>query len=304
MDGHSSRRKSPNGCDKEKNMPDMTTYDTGHSPTWCPGCGDFGIWVSLKNALVKLNLGSDDAFIAYGIGCHGNMYSWMRVYGLEGLHGRSLPVAQGVKLANHSLPVIAVAGDGDCLGEGGNHLIHAAKRNPDITVIIHDNQLYSLTTGQAAPTAKAGFKTKSTPGGVTDVPINPLILSIISGATFVARAFAGDAPGLTDILVKAVSHKGFSVVDVLQPCVTFDKIHTYAWYRQRVYSLEKEGYQPSDKLKAIEKAMEWGERIPVGVFYQENRPTSEDLEPAIREKPLIDTALGVSDVESLLSEFI
>jgi 2-oxoglutarate ferredoxin oxidoreductase subunit beta len=143
--------------------------------------------MALKEALVKLGIGTDDGLIVYGIGCHGNMYDWMKIYGFAGLHGRALPVAQGAKFANHALPVIVVSGDGDCLGEGGNHFIHAAKRNPDITVIIHDNQVYGLTTGQASPTAQIGFKTKSTPEGAVDAPLNPLTLALSTGATFVAR---------------------------------------------------------------------------------------------------------------------
>ncbi len=281
----------------------ITEYDTGHLPTWCPGCGNFGIWLSLKNALAKLEIETHDAFIVYGVGCHGNMNGWMKVYGMEGLHGRTLPVAQGVKCANHTLHCIAVSGDGDGLGEGGNHFMHAAKRNPDITVVLHDNQVYGLTTGQASPTAKVGLKTKSTPGGVTDMPINPLATAIISGATFAARSFSGDILHLTDILARAISHKGFSVVDVLQPCVTFNKDYSFAWYRSHIYSMEKEGYVPDNKLKAIEKSMEWGERIPVGVFYKEERPTIEDIEPALSQGPL--TTSGIfSDTVHLLDEFV
>ncbi len=280
------------------------TFKTSFLPTWCPGCGDFGIWMSLKNALAGLGIGSEDALLVYGIGCHGNMQDWMRVYSVRGLHGRTLPVAQGVKLANHKLPVIVISGDGDGLGEGGNHFIHAAKRNPYITVIIHDNQVYGLTTGQASPTAKPGFKTKSTPEGVTDEPINPLTLGLTAGATFVARGFAGDIPGLTDLVARAISHKGFSVLDVLQPCVTFDKVHTYQWYRQRLYQLEKEGYTPDNKVKAFEKALEWGDKIPVGILYMEERPTSEDVEPALAAGVLKDMPLTIDNLDALLSEFI
>lgn len=280
----------------------VESFKTGLLPTWCPGCGDFGIWMSLKQALVNLGIGPDDGLLIYGIGCHGNMYNWMRTYAVEGLHGRTLPVAQGAKLANHKLPVVVISGDGDGLGEGGNHFIHAAKRNPDITVIIHDNELYSLTTGQASPTAKTGFKTKSTPEGVTDEPINPLALAITAGATFVARGFAGDTPGLTKLLTDAIGHKGFSMIDVLQPCVTFDKVHTYAWYRQRIYQLE--GYTPDNKLKAIEKSMEWGDKIPVGLFYKEDKPTSEDREPALAEKVLIEQPSAAFNLDELLNEFI
>ncbi len=279
-------------------------FTTSFLPTWCPGCGDFGIWMSLKQALANLNIGPEDALLIYGIGCHGNMYDWMKTYAVEGLHGRALPVAQGAKLSNHKLPVIAICGDGDCLGEGGNHFIHAAKRNPDITVMIHDNQVYGLTTGQASPTAKAGFKTKSTPEGVTDEPINPLTLGLTAGATFIGRGFAGDAPGLTDLMMKAIEHKGFAVLDILQPCVTFDKVHTYGWYRSRLYPLDKEEYKPDNKLKAFEKALEWGNKIPLGILYKEDRPTSEDLEPALSGAPLKDLPLTIPNLDGLFSEFI
>lgn len=275
---------------------------TNFLPTWCPGCGDFGIWMGLRDALSKLGIGPDDGLIVYGIGCHGNMHDWMNTYGIRALHGRGIPVAQGAKLANHKFPVLVVSGDGDCLGEGGNHFIHAAKRNPDITVLVHDNQVYGLTTGQASPTAQKGFKTKSTPDGA-DEPVNPLTLAISAGATFVARGFAGDIPGLAEIIKDAVEHKGFSVIDILQPCVTFDKVHTYAWYRQRLYKLEAENYIPDNKLKAMEKAMEWEDRIPLGVFYKEDKPTSEDRESALANGPLVDLPLTIEDLDGLLNEF-
>ncbi|KKU88610.1 2-oxoacid ferredoxin oxidoreductase [Candidatus Gottesmanbacteria bacterium RIFCSPLOWO2_01_FULL_48_11] len=280
------------------------TFKTSFLPTWCPGCGDFGIWLSLKDALAKLGIGADDGLIVYGIGCHGNMYDWMKMYGFAGLHGRALPVAQGAKLANHKLPVIVVSGDGDCLGEGGNHFIHAAKRNPDICVMIHDNQVYGLTTGQASPTAKQGFKTKSTPEGVMDEPVNPLTLAITAGATFVARGFAGDPQGLTALMAAAIEHKGFAVLDILQPCVTFDKVHTYPWYRSRLYKLETEGYTADNKLKAMERAMEWEDKIPVGIFYKEEKQTSEDREPALAEKPLVELPLTIQNLDELVHEFV
>ena len=273
--------------------PTADSFKTSFLPTWCPGCGDYGIWLSLKEALARLGVGPDDGLVIYGVGCHGNMYDWMNIYGFAGLHGRTLPVAQGAKLVNHSLPVIVVSGDGDGLGEGGNHFIHAAKRNPDITVIIYDNQVYGLTTGQASPTASPGFVTKSTPEGATDNPINPLLIAIAAGATYVSRGFAGDTPGLTQLIGDAIAHKGFSVVDVLQPCVTFDKIHTYQWYRQRLYQLPT----PKNKMEAIEKAMEWGDRIPIGLFYKEDKPTSEDRQPVI-------SSVDTTHLTGVLAEFI
>jgi 2-oxoglutarate ferredoxin oxidoreductase subunit beta len=275
---------------------------TKYVPTWCPGCGNFGIWLALREAFARVGTGPSDGLVVYGVGCHGNMYDWMNMYGIVGLHGRTLPVAQGAKLANHALNVVAVSGDGDGLGEGGNHFIHAAKRNPDVTLVLHDNELYSLTTGQASPTAKPGFITKSTPKGVVDPPINPLVLAIAAGATFVSRGFSGDVPGLTKLMVEAMNHKGFALVDVLQPCVTFNKDHTYDWYRQRVYQLE--GYTPDNKLKAIEKAMEWGDKIPCGIFYREERPTNEDWEPALKIGPLGKQPVVTPPLDDILAEFI
>lgn len=280
------------------------SFNNKFLPTWCPGCGDYGIWNALKDAFVKVGIGPEEGMIVYGIGCHGNMYNWMNMYGFAGLHGRALPIAQGVKLANHKLPVVVVSGDGDCLGEGGNHFLHAAKRNPDITVMIHDNQVYGLTTGQASPSAKQGFKTKSTPDGVVDEPLNPLLLALTAGATFVARGFAGDMPGLSVLMQAAIAHKGFAVLDILQPCVTFDKVHTYQWYRQRLYKLEVEGYVPGDKMKAMEKAMEWGDKIPVGILYKEDRVTNEDREAALARAPLIDVPLELPSLDALLQEFV
>lgn len=281
-----------------------TAFNNTFLPTWCPGCGDYGIWNALKDAFAKSGIGPEEGLIVYGIGCHGNMYNWMNMYGFAGLHGRALPVAQGAKLANHKLPVVVVSGDGDCLGEGGNHFLHAAKRNPDITVMIHDNQVYGLTTGQASPSAKQGFKTKSTPDGVVDEPLNPLLLALTAGATFVARGFAGDMPGLSALMAAAIAHKGFAVLDILQPCVTFDKVHTYQWYRERLYKLDTTGYVPDNKMKAMEKAMEWGDKIPLGVLYAETRATNEDREAALAGSPLIDVPLELPDLDALLQEFV
>jgi len=281
----------------------INEYNTGRVPTWCPGCGDFGIWVSLKNALATLGLSHDEAFIVYGVGCHGNMAGWVRTYGFAGLHGRTLPVAQGVKLANHKLPVIVVSGDGDGMGEGGNHFLHACKRNPDITLILHDNQVYGLTTGQASPTARPGLKTKSTPEGVVDEPINPLVTAIASGATFVARGFAGDAKRLSEIMVQAIQHKGMSLVDVLQPCVTFNKPYTYQWYREHIYELEPD-YKPNTRLGAIGRAMEWGDKIPVGIFYKEDKPAQHERYAAISKQPLTEIPLEIAGLDDLLNEFI
>jgi len=276
---------------------------TATKPTWCPGCGNFGNWMALKSALTRLKIPRENIVIVYGVGCHGNMRDFMNVYGVEGLHGRALPVAQGIKLANPNLTVIAVTGDGDCLGEGGNHFIHAAKRNPDITVLVHNNEVYGLTTGQASPTAQIGMVTKSTPTGVVDPPFTPSSLGIFTGATFVSRGFSGDIPYLSELIEKAILHKGFSVVDMLQPCVTFDKIHTYQWYRERVQKVNISEEKLDDRQQSIELASTFGEKIPIGVLYKRESPTSEDREFSLKNGAL--TATPVVDIatSTVLTQF-
>jgi len=292
-----------NGLSKKllKNMEDK--FITSTKPTWCPGCGNFGIWLALKNALTKLAIPRENIVIVYGVGCHGNMRDWMHVYGVQGLHGRAIPVAQGMKLANSNLHVIVVSGDGDCLGEGGNHFIHAAKRNPDITVLVHNNEVYGLTAGQASPTAQIGFLTKSTPSGVVDPPFNPSTLSILSGGTFAARGFAGDIVGLTELIEKAISHKGFSVVDVLQPCVTFDKVHTYEWYRKRIQKVNINEEKLRDRLAAIEVARQWGDKIPIGVFFETAMQTSEEREMNSEVGPLYLSPIPIAEVQKIIGQF-
>jgi len=276
---------------------------TETKPTWCPGCGNFGIWMALKNALTTLAIPRENIVIVYGVGCHGNMRDWMNVYGVEGLHGRALPVAQGIKLANPNLTVIAVTGDGDCLGEGGNHFIHAAKRNPNITVLVHNNEVYGLTTGQASPTAQIGMITKSTPSGVVDPPFTPASLAIFTGATFAARGFSGDIPHLTELISAAIMHKGFSVVDMLQPCVTFDKVHTYPWYRERIQKVEISEENLRDKKQSLELASTFGEKIPIGILHTRVEKTSEDCEIVANNKPLASIPIVNLDTVGILSQF-
>lgn len=264
-------------------------YNTENRPTWCPGCGDFGIWAGLKGALAKQGLSPHQFVVVYGVGCSGNMTDFIKSYGFHSLHGRAVPNAEGIKLANHELPVIVVGGDGDLLGEGSGHLAHAARGNHDITVIIHDNRVYGLTTGQVAPTAKRGYKSKSTPNGIIEVEMNPLTLAISQGATFVARGFAGDIPNMVDLIDAGISHKGFSVIDVLQPCVTFNKINTYQYYRERVYKLEKMGHDPSDRYSAYKFAEQpEDEGIPIGLFYENtDRLSYHEQELSLKNGPLI-----------------
>lgn len=278
--------------------------NTPHHPTWCPGCGDFAIWIALKNALVKLGLDPANVVISYGIGCSGNENNFIQTYAFHSLHGRPLPPAIGIKIANDKLTVIAVSGDGDAYGEGGNHFIHACRGNHDLTYIVHNNEMYSLTTGQASPTSEKGMPSKSTPQGIIELPLNPLALALSSGASFIARGFSGRADHLTDLLVQAIKHRGFSFVDVLQPCVTFNKLNTFRYFYQRVYQLQKEGYQPNDKQKAFKKAIEWGKRIPIGVFYQETRPTYQEELAQIKEKPLVEHSLKGIDITENMKELV
>lgn len=276
---------------------------TGYFPTWCPGCGNFGIWAALKTAFAKLGFTEDNCAIIYGIGCSGNMNDFLWANSFHALHGRSLPNAIGVKLANHKLPVVAIVGDGDCYGEGGNHLIHAARGNHDITVIVHDNRVYGLTTGQVAPTAIKGFKAKSTPSGIIEVPINPIALAVTQGASFVAQGFSGDINHLVDLIIEGVQHRGFSLVNVFQPCVTFNQQTTYAWYRERIYKLTNENHTQGDLHKALEKSLELEEKIPIGVIYKNERPVYTDSLPQLREKTLIEAENSVN-IEKFITEFL
>jgi 2-oxoglutarate ferredoxin oxidoreductase subunit beta len=218
------------------------------------------------------------------------------------LHGRPIPPAVAAKIANKDLTVIAISGDGDGYGEGGNHFVHAARRNHDITYLVHNNQIYGLTKGQTSPTSDIGFVTKTTPQGAPP-PINPLTLAIAAGATFVARSFAGDIEHLAATIKQGIQHKGFALIDILQPCVSFNHKNTYRWYQERVYKLEQEqNYKPSEKNAAFIKAQEWGEHIPIGVFYREERPVYESAFPTLAKNSLVSQPIDPLKAERLLAE--
>ncbi len=284
-------------------MLDPNKFGTNEEITWCKGCGNFGIFVALKNAFDKLGWKPNDVLLTYGIGCHGHMVNYLNAFGFEGLHGRALPVATGAKLANHKLNVISIVGDGDQLGEGGNHFLHACRRNTDITCIIHDNQVYGLTVGQSSPTSAIGFKSRTAPTGTVEEPINPVSLALAAGAPFVAQGFSGDIKQLTDLFVEAIKHKGFSLVNVFQPCVTFNYLNTYKWFYERVYRLEDTSYTPNDKVVAFQKALELETKLPTGIIYKTEKPLFEESLPQIKEKPLIDQPIDNIDIERLFSEF-
>ncbi len=284
-------------------MSTVMQFNNANKIQWCPGCGDFAILLALKNAIADMGLENHQVCVASGIGCSGKLPHYIKTYGFESLHGRSLPPATAIKLANHEMTVFAVGGDGDGYGIGMGHFIHTCRRNMDMTYIVHDNQIYGLTTGQTSPTSEKGFKTKSTPHGAIEVPVNPMMLAIASGATFVARGFSGDMKHLVSLIKQGAQHKGFALIDVFQPCVTFNKINTFKFFQERVYKLEEAGYDPSNKMKALEKSMEWGEKIPIGVLYKEDRPTYEDELPQIAKVPLVKQPIDNISIDKLMDEF-
>ncbi len=274
-------------------------------PDWCPGCGDFGVLNALQRALAELKLDPKDVLIVSGIGCSSNLPGFTSCYGFHGIHGRTLPVATGAKLANPNLTVICTAGDGDCYGIGMGHFIHAMRRNIDITLIVMNNQIYGLTTGQASPTSLKGHRTKSTPYGVIDDPINPIALAIAGGATYVARGFSGDPIYLAKLIKEGILHKGFALIDVFSPCVTFNRLNTYDWFRQRIYKLEETGHDPRSFEQAIKKAYETSPKIPIGLFYVTERPTYEEYFADIYKGiPLIKHPFPTKEeIEKVLEEF-
>ncbi len=252
-------------------------------PDWCPGCGDHGVLTAVQKALMMLGIPYHEVVVVSGIGCSSNLPGFIKAYGFHGIHGRALPIAEGIKLANRKLHVIVTGGDGDGYGIGLSHFIHAARRNIDLTYVVMNNQIYGLTTGQTSPTSMLGVRTKSTPYGNIEVPVNPVAFAITAGATYVARGFSGDPNHLTALVASGIKHKGFAHIDVFSPCVTYNKWNTYDWFRKRIYKLEEEGHDPSDIKMALEKAFEFGERIPIGLFYEvTNLPIYEEQEKAYR----------------------
>lgn len=282
-------------------MPELNDFK-GQSPAWCPGCGNFGILRTLMGALAELKLEPHQVLMVSGIGQAGKLPHYVKCNTFNGLHGRTLPVATGARLANHDMLVIAVAGDGDCYGEGGNHLVHAIRRNVNIKLFVHDNEIYGLTKGQASPTSMEGMVTKTQPFGVLSGQLNPMALSVALDCSFVARGFAGDMEHLKEMMKAAISHKGFSLLDMLQPCVTFNKLNTFDWYRKRVYRLGSD-YNPENREEAFKKALEWGERIPIGIIYRNNRQTLEERTPVLKDKPLLRQAFDMSKAKDVLKEF-
>ena len=250
-------------------------FATATPSWWCPGCGDYGVLSALKSALADLGKNPKDVAFVSGIGCSGKISGYLHSYAFHGVHGRALPVATAVKLANKDLTVIAAGGDGDGYAIGAGHFIHAVRRNPDMTYIVMDNQTYGLTKGQSSPTSQTGYVTGTSPNGHPEAPMNGLVVALAAGATFLARGFSAHPKLLVDLLKQAISHKGFSIVEVESPCVTYNKINTYAWFKENTFYLD-ETYDPTDKVSAFKMLIAEG-KMPLGVFYREDRATFDDL---------------------------
>jgi 2-oxoglutarate/2-oxoacid ferredoxin oxidoreductase subunit beta len=282
----------------------MATLETyrGQVPAWCPGCGNFAILKAFKDTMVELSLEPHQFTVVSGIGQAAKLPHYTKCNTFNGLHGRALPVATGIRLANHGMPVIVTTGDGDCYGEGGNHLMAAMRRNIDVKLFVHDNQIYGLTKGQPSPTTGEGMKTKNVPLGVISEQFNPMALAVALDCSFAARGFAGDTEHLKGLMKEAMLHKGFALIDILQPCVTFNKVNTYEWYQQRVYHVGAD-HDPRDRKAAFARALEWGDRIPIGVIFRNDRPAFEERIPMLKDRPLVHQPFDRSRIEKTLKEF-
>ena len=282
---------------------DNVKYDIA----WCPGCGNYRILDVLKQVLAELDLKPQEVVVASGIGQAAKMPHYIRVNGFNGLHGRSLPPAMAIASANPSLTVIAESGDGCMYGEGGNHFTHTILRNPNVTMFAHNNMVYGLTKGQASPTSQVGFVTPTQPAdrhGVTNKPFNPIALAVAMDASFVARAFIGDEDKTVKIMKEAIKHKGFAFVDILQPCVTYNKVNTFKWFKDNTYYLD-DSYNPEDQVQAFKKALETN-KLPLGLIYRnQNRETFEEASEAYSEnkQPLFEREVDTAKLSKLINSF-
>ncbi|NLO74927.1 MAG: 2-oxoacid ferredoxin oxidoreductase [candidate division WS1 bacterium] len=283
-------------------MPTLKDY-ASQQTAWCPHCGNFGILQAVKLALVQQGLEPWEVVLVSGIGQAAKLPHYLKCNYFNGLHGRAVPVATGIKAANSALPVLVTSGDGDLYGEGGNHLLHAMRRNPDITLVCHNNQVYGLTKGQASPTSEESFVTKAQPNGAHDERFNAVALGILLQVPFVARGFARDLEQLADLIAQGMATRGLALIDVLQECVTFNRLNNDEWYRQRVYYLG-EDYDATDRAGALVKAEEWEERIPLGIIYRCQREVWGDNLPAMQAGPLVARQRQPREVERLLEEFV
>lgn len=280
----------------------MEDYHSDVECAWCPGCGNFGILQAVKQTLVELELAPHQVLICTGIGQAPKLPHYMQVNTFNGLHGREVAAAVGAKLAADDLTVLVHAGDGGAYGEGGNHLLHAIRRNIDITLVVHDNKIYGLTKGQASPTTDFGTATSVQPFGVASLPINPLALAISQSCGFVAQGASGRPEHLVQLLKQAIGHKGFSLVNVLQPCVTWDKVHTNKFYKENCYELGDD-YNPKDRTGAFELTTETNPKIPLGVIYEQERPEYNQVVLSKIPHPLRDKTVNPKAAIDLFSMF-
>ncbi len=281
-------------------MSKESSYLVGET-AWCPGCGNFAIREALADALSELELPPHRILICSGIGQAAKMPHYIKANGFNGLHGRALPPALGAKIANKELTVIVDSGDGDSYGEGGNHFLHNIRRNPDLTHLIHNNQIYGLTKGQASPTSDMGMVTGVQTEGVIIPALNPLALALALGAGFIARCYAGEKEHLKETIKEAIDFPGYALVDILQPCVSFNKVNTYSWYKKRVYFPEIA--DKADWNRAMELAREWGDQIPLGIFYARPRPAFESMIKFLEGEPLAFRNFNPVAVSSVQDEF-
>ena len=282
-------------------MPTLKDF-LGQIPAWCPGCGNFPILKTFKEAMVELGIEPHRLTLVSGIGQAAKLPHYTKCNTFNGLHGRALPAATGIRIANSSVPVVVTTGDGDCYGEGGNHLMTAIRRNVGIKVFVHDNQIYALTKGQPSPTTAEGTAAKTTPFGVMAEQFNPMAMAVALNCSFAARSFAGDAEHLKAMMKEAMEHRGFALLDILQPCVTFNRVNTYEWYSKRVYHIGPD-HDPRDRQAAFAKAIEWGDRIPIGVIYRNLRPVYEERHPVLAAEPLVRRGFDIRKLEKTFQEY-
>ena len=279
-------------------LADYGTYETA----WCPGCGNFSIAKAVKQALVASNLKPHEVLFISGIGQAAKAPHYLNANVFNGLHGRSLPVATGAKLSNSNLTVMVESGDGCNYGEGGNHLLAAIRRNVNITLLVHNNQVYGLTKGQASPTSDEGFVTKAQPQGAPSAAFNPIALAVAMRAGFVARGFAGMIDHLSELIQQGIAHHGFALIDILQPCVSFNTVNTFAWYEKRCSPMPAK-YDPTNWDQAMKVACQWGDRIPIGVIYQNDRLSFEDHFPVLAHGPLLGRSLDRKKLKGIMEGY-
>ncbi len=279
-------------------LADYGTYETA----WCPGCGNFSIAKAVKQALVASNLKPHEVLFVSGIGQAAKAPHYLNANVFNGLHGRSLPVATGAKLSNSNLTVMVESGDGCNYGEGGNHLLAAIRRNVNITLLVHNNQVYGLTKGQASPTSDEGFVTKAQPQGAPSAAFNPIALAVAMRAGFVARGFAGMIDHLSELIQQGIAHHGFALIDILQPCVSFNTVNTFAWYEKRCSPMPAK-YDPTNWDEAMKVACQWGDRIPIGVIYQNDRLSFEDHFPVLAHGPLLGRSLDRKKLKGIMEGY-